>query len=80
MTQKLPVRGSERGSEGCRTGRSQRRMRVTALVVLLLVLILSEYLLLVNDLAVTALSAQLAILLVMDIADRLSVLPASRRP
>jgi hypothetical protein len=81
MTQDILMTGSERAPEGCRTGRSQRRPRVTVLVILLLVLIVSEYLLLVNDVAMTTLSAPLAILLlVMDIADRLSILPAPRRP
>jgi prepilin signal peptidase PulO-like enzyme (type II secretory pathway) len=80
MTQNIPVAGSAGVSEGCRTGRSQRRPRVTALVILLLVLIVSQYLLLVSDVAMTTLSATLAtILLVMDIADRLSILPIPRR-
>ena len=80
MTQDIPVKGSGRGSEGCRTGRPDRRPQVTVLVILLLGLIFSGWLLLVNDVAVTTLSALLAIILMaVDIAERLSVLPVPRR-
>jgi hypothetical protein len=74
MTQNMPEKGPERASEGCRTGRSARRPRVSFLVLLLLGLTASEYLLIVNDVAVTTLSASLAmVVLTIDIADRLSV-------
>ncbi|HEU5161275.1 MAG TPA: hypothetical protein VFU43_30060 [Streptosporangiaceae bacterium] len=80
MTQNIAVKGSEGVSEGCRTGRSQRRPRITAMIILLLVLIVSEYLLLANDVAVATLSTSLAtVFLAVDIADRLSILPAPRR-
>jgi hypothetical protein len=80
MTQNTPANDSGRVPEGCRTGRPERRLRVTVLIILLLGLIVSEYLLLVNDVAVTTLSASLAtVLLAMDIADRLSVSLVPRR-
>jgi hypothetical protein len=80
MTPNIPVKSSGGVPEGCRTGRPERRRRVITLVILLLGLIVSEYLLLVNDVAVTTLSASLATaLLTLDIADRLSVFPVPRR-
>lgn len=80
MTQSIPVKTSGRVPEGCHTGRSERRLRVTVLIILVLGLIVSEYLLLVNGVAVTTLSAPLAMaLLALDIADRLSALPVPRR-
>jgi hypothetical protein len=80
MTQNVPMKGSVRAPEGCRTGRSERRPHVPVLVVLLVGLIVSEFLLLVNGVAVTTLSASLATMLLgVDIADRLSVLPGARR-
>ena len=80
MTQQIPVKGSGRVPEGYRAGRSGRRLQVIVLVILLLGLIVSEYLLIVNDVAVTTLSTSLAtVLLTMDIADRLSVLLVQRR-
>jgi hypothetical protein len=80
MTQNIPAKDTKPDSEGCRTGRSERRLRVTVLVILLLGLIISEYLLLVNDVAVAMLSTSLAtVLLAVDIAERLAVLPIARR-
>jgi hypothetical protein len=80
MTHDIPVKGSQRVPEGCRTGRSERRPRATVLIILLPGLIVSQFLLLLDDVAVTTLSASLAtVLLAMDIADRLSFLPGPRR-
>lgn len=81
MTHDTPVKGSTLVPEGCRTGRAERRPRVVVLVILLLGLVVSEYLLLVNDVPVTVISASLGtVLLAVNIADRLALLPVPRRP
>jgi hypothetical protein len=85
MPQNTPVNGSgikdsERAAGGCHTGRTPQRPQLTVLIIIMLGLVVPEYLLLVNDAAVTTLSAPLAIvLLAVDIADRLSAWLVPRR-